>query len=114
MSYGIRAWDANGNLTFDSSTDLTLFSIYSQAIAGASVNRGSGLTISFPAYPGRQITAFMQSPYNNGSTDKWAVLSCRVSYPGSVPTVLIFVDNGTASLPICDGWLTVMLTGGSA
>lgn len=112
MSYGLQAWDANGREIFSSVTDFTMFYIYSDVVRAATVDRVNGRVISFPELAGRQIIAFMQSPYNNGSTSGWAVLSCRVTYPGQVPTVTIFVDNPQATLPICDGWLTVMLTGG--
>jgi len=111
-NFGLRTWDGNGNLEFDSTTDLTMFPIYSQAIQGVNVNRSSGLTINFPQWAGREIAAFMQSPYNWGSTDGWCVLSIRISYPNGVPTVLIFLDNANNNYSICDGWLTVMLTGG--
>jgi hypothetical protein len=120
MTYGIRAWDANGVLTFDSTVDLTLFPKTEQFLSGNSqVGNGAGITLSYPQFAGKKIMAFMTSPYGAyGSLDGYAVLSCRVSYPGGTPTVRVFVDRAFSSVDgsaqmICDGYLVVMLTGAS-
>ena len=120
MSYGMRAWDAAGVLTFDSVTDLTLFPKTEEFVSGNSqVGNGAGITRSYPQFAGKKIDAFMTSPYGTyGSLDGYAVLSCRIGYSSGVPTLQIFVDRafssttGAAQL-ICDGYLVVMLTGSS-
>jgi hypothetical protein len=124
MSYGVRAWDAQGNLTFDSTTDLTLFPKTEQFISGNSQVGPGGLSIAYPQFQGKKIMAFMTSPYGsyfvegvqNGNTPVPQVLSCRVVYSGGTPIVQIFSDGTRDSLtgqavPIYDGYLVVMLTG---
>jgi hypothetical protein len=128
MSYGMRAWNAQGVQTFDSYTDLTLFPKTEQFISGNSqVGGGVGISIAYPQFVGKKIMAFLTSPYgsyNPGNTidgtEEYkmgaSVLSCQVSYPGGVPTVRIFVDRNQdtltgAQMPIHDGYLVVMLTG---
>jgi hypothetical protein len=112
MTYGVRTWDGStGELTFDSPSELVLFAIEERVVTGSSVGRGAGITFSYPAYTGKKINAFMQSPYDTGDLDGWCVLSCRISYPSGVPTVTVFVDNSTSSLPICSGYLVVTYTG---
>ena len=112
MSYGILCRDlATGAVTYDTRLESTLFWIAGQAITGASVGTGAGLTFSYPAYTGKKIIANLTSPYQTGDLQGWAVLSARVSYPGGVPTVQVFVDNATAGLPVCDGYLLVYFTG---
>lgn len=96
---------------FDSRAESTLFWIAEAAIAGVSVGTGAGRTFSYPAYAGKKIVANLVSPYQTGDVDGWAVLSCRVSYPAGVPTVQVFVDNATAGIPVCDGYLVVYFTG---
>lgn len=86
-----------------------MFYIDEKLVTGASV--GNGLDFSYPAFAGKKIIATMMSPYQNGSVEKWAVLSCRVSYLNGVPTVRVFVDNGENGLPVCDGYLLVYATG---
>jgi phosphoribosylcarboxyaminoimidazole (NCAIR) mutase len=120
MTYGIRAWDAAGVLTFDSTTDLTLFPKTEEILSGNSqVGNGAGITRSYPQFAGKKIMPFLTSPYGAyGSLDGYAVLSCRVSYPNGIPTVSIFVDRAQSSITganqlICDGYLVVMLTGAS-
>ena len=133
MSYGMRAWDAQGNLTFDSVTDLTLFPQTEQFISGNSQVGANGLTISYPQFQGKKIMAFMTSPYGeyyheynytdpqnqtgpDAGTPIPAVLSCKVIYSGGTPSVMIFSDTNVDSLngqtiPLYDGYLVVMLTG---
>lgn len=119
MSYGMRAWDAQGNLTFDSVVDLTLFPKTEQFISGNSQVGASGLTLSYPQFQGKKIMAFMTSPYGDYiATDPPvpAVLSCRVSYPNGTPTIFIYADYPVdpltgQSVPNYDGYLVVMLTG---
>ncbi|WP_332848721.1 hypothetical protein [Massilia sp. S19_KUP03_FR1] len=112
MTYGMRAWDAQGNLTFDSTVDLTLFPKTEQFISGNNqVGSGAGLTLSYPQFQGKKIMPFLTSPYGDYDPYPSAVLSCRVSYPNGTPTVRIFVDNNAVGLPILDGYLVVMLTG---
>lgn len=128
MSYGMRAWDAQGNLTFDSTIDLTLFPKTEQFIPGSSIG-SSGITISYPQFAGKKIMPFLTSPYGNYYVDAMslgnplqnttpvpAVMSCRVSYPNGIPTVSLFttslVDPATNQpIPTYDGYLVVMLTG---
>lgn len=114
MSMGIICRDpATGAVTYDSRQENTLFLIAEQAIAGSSVGTGAGLTLTYPAYTGKKIVANMISPYQTGEIDGWAVLSCRVTYPGGVPTVRVFVDNAATALPLCDGMLLIYYTGAS-
>lgn len=110
MSYGILCRDLETKqVMFDSRLEVTMFYIGEQQITGSTV--GTGLTYSYPAFTGKKIMANMTSPYQNGSVDGWSVLSCRVSYPGGVPTVSVFVDNALSSLPVSDGHLLVYATG---
>lgn len=110
MTQGILCRDLEtGAVTFDSRQEVTMFHIGEQQVAGASV--GAGRDFSYSGFIGKKIVATMTSPYQNGSVDGWAVLSCRVSYPGGVPTVRVFVDNALSSLPVCDGYLLVYATG---
>lgn len=113
MSYGMRAWDAQGNLTFDSTVDLTLFHKTEQFISGNSQVGVSGVTLSYPQFQGKKIMPFLTSPYGDYLPYPAAVLSCRVSYPNGVPTISIFSDNNGNGLPMYDGYLVVMLTGAS-
>lgn len=118
---GLRVRDAQTQqVTFDSTVDLTLFPKTEEFISGNSqVGNGAGITRSYPQFAGRQIMAFLTSPYGTyGSVRGFAVLSCRISYPSGIPTVAIFVDNAYSSTtgapqPINDGYLVVMLTGAS-
>lgn len=96
---------------YDSRAENTLFWIAEEAIAGASVGIGAGRTFSYPAYSGSKMVANLVSPYQVGDVDGWAVLSCRVSYPSGIPTVQVFVDNATAGLLVCDGYLMIYFTG---
>lgn len=109
MSWGVRVRAADGTVTFDSTVEQVLFPIDERTIAGSSV--GGGLTYSYPDYTGKKVVAMLTSPYQNGEVAGWAVLSCRVTYPGGVPTVTVFVDNATSGLPRCDGYLVVSFTG---
>jgi hypothetical protein len=118
MTNGLRTWDQNtGALTFDSYTDFVLFPQVEQFISGNSqVGSGAGLTLSYPQFQGKKVMPFLTCPYGNYTPSPAATLSCRVSYPGGVPTVSVFVDNNFDpltgnSLPILDGYLVVMLTG---
>jgi hypothetical protein len=124
MAYGMRVWDTQGNLTFDSTTDLTLFPKTEQFISGNSQVGTAGLTISYPQFQGKKIMAFMTSPFGDyfvdgpagNNTPVPAVLSCRVAYSNGTPIVQIFSDNTIDGLtgqavPIYDGYLVVMLTG---
>lgn len=120
MNYGIRAWDAAGVLTFDSTTDLTLFPKTEQFLSGNSqVGNGAGITLSYPQFAGKKIMAFLTSPYGTyGSTLGFAVLSCVVGYVNGIPNVRVFADRPFdsvtgAAVNICDGYLVVMLTGSS-
>jgi phosphoribosylcarboxyaminoimidazole (NCAIR) mutase len=111
-SYGVLCRDLQTReVLYDSRAESTMFWIAEEAIAGPSVGTGAGLTFSYPAYAGKKIVANLVSPYQSGDVDGWAVLSCRVSYPSGVPTVQVFVDNATAGLPVCDGYLVVYFTG---
>ena len=111
-SYGALCRDLQTQeVLYDSRAESTLFWIAEEAIAGASVGIGAGRTFSYPANAGKKIVANLVSPYQSGDVDGWAVLSCRVSYPSGVPTVQVFVDNATAGLPVCDGYLVVYFTG---
>lgn len=110
MAVGILCRDLDtGQVTYDSRQESTMFYIGEHYVTGASV--GPGLTFTYPAYQGKKIIATMASPYQTGSLDKWAVLSCRVSYPGGLPTIRVFVDNEASGLPVCDGNLMVYSTG---
>lgn len=109
MSYGVQTFTAASVATFDSSLEFTQLAIDERVVLGGSV--GNGVTFQYPDYAGKKISACMASPYQNGSTDGWAVLSCRVTYSSGVPWVSIFVDNTAAGLPVCDGLLQVFLTG---
>jgi hypothetical protein len=127
MSYGMRAWNAQGVLTFDSTTDMTLFPKTERFISGnGEVGGGAGISIAYPQFAGRKIMPFLTSPYGdyypgvtgNNVPAGASVLSCRVSYPNGIPTVNVFVDNNRDALngnqmPIFDGYLVVMLTGSS-
>lgn len=115
MSYGARFWDPGGALTFDTTAEHTLFFVDERFIAGSTV--GSGISFSYPAFAGKKVAAFMQCPYGTGDVDGWLIQSCRVSYPGGIPTVSVFFDNpgatnvdGTA-YNAADGYLIVMWTG---
>ena len=110
MSFGTQTFTPSGGILFDSTVEHVLFNSYEQGIQGSSVPTG-GLSISYPGLVGKKISASLISPYQVGSIDGWAVLSCRVTYPSNVPTVLVFVDNTKATLPKCDGYLTVFDTG---
>lgn len=110
MSQGILCRDLEtGAVTFDSRQEVTMFYIGEQHVLGPSV--GSGISFNYPAFTGKKIMATMSSPYQTGSVDAWAVLSCRISYTGGVPTVRVFVDNELGGLPVCDGYLLVYATG---
>ena len=111
-NYGVISRDLQTReVLYDSRAENTLFWIAEESIPGASVGTGLGRTFSYPAYAGKKIVANLVSPYQSGDVDGWAVLSCRVSYPSGVPTVQVFVDNATAGLPVCDGYLVVYFTG---
>lgn len=128
MTFGIRAWSAQGDQTFDSYTDLTLFPKTEQFIPGSSIGSG-GITISYPQFAGKKIMPLLTSPYGDhyvnamslgdplqNTTPVPAVMSCRLSYPNGIPTVLLFttslVDPATnQAVPTYDGYLVVMLTG---
>lgn len=109
MSFGVQTFTAASVATFDSSLEFTQLSIEEIEIVGSSVVDGK--TFQYPDYAGRKISANLTSPFRNGSTDGWAVLSCKVSYGGGIPRVTVFVDNSTAGLPVCDGLLQVFATG---
>lgn len=109
MSFGVQAFTESGVATFDSSLEFTQFIIDERVVAGGSV--GTGVTYQYPDYTGQKISASLVSPYQNGSIDGWAVLSCRVDYGSGIPRVSVFVDNATAGLSVCDGLLLVFLTG---
>lgn len=107
-AYVLQSWRQNGELIFDSYMDHVLFFIEERAVAPASV--GGGVSFSYPEHTGRKISAFLTSPYQTGDLDAWAVQSCRVSYPGGVPTVTVFFDN-VGHPQKCDGLLRVFWTG---
>lgn len=117
----LRGRNAAGVVTFNSLTALVLFQIDDRDIAGSSLTAGTaGLTFTYPAYTGFKISAFMQSPYNNGEEQGMGVQSCRVTYPSGVPTVQVFVPynaidhiNPPAGYPVADGHLAVFYTGAS-
>lgn len=110
MSYGLLCRDPEtGAVTYDSRQETTMFYIDEKLVPGASV--GHGLEFSYPGFSGKKIVATMMSPYQNGSVEKWAVLSCRVSYSNGIPVVQVFVDNSDNGLPVCDGYLLVYATG---
>lgn len=115
MTYGARFYDASGNLTYDSTTDHTLFQIDERAIPASSV--GNGVTFTYPDHAGRKVAAFLVSPYGGTGQAGSKVQQCRVSYPSGVPTVTVsFADpNGTdvtgSQYPKEDGYLTVFWTG---
>lgn len=125
MTFGMRAWNAQGVLTFDSTTDLTLFPKTEQFIFGNSQVGDNGLSIAYPQFQGKKIVAFMTSPYGEyfverappfaSSSPVPAVLSCRVVYSGGTPIVQIFSDIRQDAfghhVPIYDGYLVVMLSG---
>lgn len=111
-SHGVISRDLQTReVLYDSREENTLFWIVEEAIAGAGVGTGAGRTFSYPAYAGKKIVANLVSPYQTGDVDGWAVLSCRVSYPSGIPTVQVFVDNATAGLPVCDGYMMIYFTG---
>jgi hypothetical protein len=112
VSSGIQCFDAGGNKTFDSTTDNVLFSLEERVIQPAEINRQGTVTFSYPAYAGMKLNAFL-TVYNNGGVDVWAVPSCRVTYPGGIPTVSIWVDNKRDDIPICTTMLSVFYTGAS-
>ena len=115
MSFGVRAMDSSGSVTFDSTAEHVLFYRDEQTIPAGSV--GAGITFAYPDLTGRKIAAFLQSPFTVGSIIGYAIQSCRVSYPGGIPTVSVFFDNTTDTapspytLPKADGHLTVMYCG---
>lgn len=109
MTFGLQAFTASSVLTFDSSAEYTLFLIDERSISGNSV--GTGLTITYPSYAGHKIVANLTSPYQNGSIDGYAVLSCRISYNSGVPQVTVFIDNNNNGIPVCDGYLLVFDSG---
>jgi hypothetical protein len=114
----MRAWDAQGNLTFDSNVDLTLFPKTEEVLSGNNqVGNGAGITRTYPQFQGKKIMPFLTSPYGTyGGLEGYAVLSCRVTYPNGTPTINIFVDKAQSTIdgsnqPINDGYLVVMATG---
>lgn len=120
MTYGLRVWNTQGVLTFDSTTDLTLFPQTEQFISGNSQVGQGTLSIPFPQFQGKKIQAFMMSPFGdyayNGTPPVPAVLSCRVVYSNGTPVVQVFSDMKVDGLtgqvvPVYDGYLVVMLTG---
>ena len=111
-SHGVISRDLQSReVLYDSRAENTLFWIAEEAIAGGSVGTGAGRTFSYHSFAGKKLVANLVSPYQTGDVDGWAVLSCRISYPSGIPTVQVFVDNATAGLPVCDGYLTVYFTG---
>lgn len=110
MSYGLKIRNAAGAVTFDSTSEKVLRFITEQYISGAGFTE---FTNSYPAYTGNKIVPILTSPFQTGDIDGCSVLSCRVTYPGGVPTVRVFVDNTNADLPICDGYLIIFATGAS-
>lgn len=110
MAYGLQCWTRAGELIFDSSAEHVLFFIEERQVLPADV--GGGLTFTYPSHTGRKIAAFLTSPYQTGDLDAWSVQSCRVTYPGGVPTVTVFFDN-VGHPNKCDGLLMVFGTGSS-
>ncbi|MGJ9420476.1 hypothetical protein ACHAC9_22370 [Massilia sp. CMS3.1] len=104
---------ATGAVTFDSTVEHVLAVHWDGIIYGGNVGTGAGVTYSFPELAGKRVQAFMYSPYNNGEVDGWSVLSCRVSYPNGIPTVAVFGDESRPGIPVCDGMLSVIKTGGN-
>lgn len=112
MTYGAQTFSQMSVEEFNSSAEHTLFLIDQQQISGSSV--GAGIFFMYADYAGLQVSAELLSPYQTGDINGWAVLSCRVVYTAAkVPQISVFVDNTSAGLPVCDGYLRVYLTGGT-
>lgn len=114
MSYGVLCRDLETKeVIYDSRKENTLFWVAEEGIQGANVGTGAGITFRYPAFAGKKLVVNLTSPYNYGELEGWAVLSCRISYPGGIPTVQVFVDNALAGIPVADGFMLVYYTGAS-
>jgi len=109
MAHGVRVRNADGKITFDSSTDNVLFPFDERVVPGSIVRSNPSYT--YPAQTGKQIVAFLISPYQTGDIDGCIVQSCSVTYANGVPSVNVFVDNLSTTLPVADGYLIVCATG---
>ena len=108
MSKGIRC-SSSGAVLFDSSAENVLMLRDEQSVSAAQGQ--AGITFSYPDLAGWQVSATLISPFSVGTLDRWAVLSCRVSYAAGYPQVSVFIDNPNGNFPVCDGQLTVFQTG---
>lgn len=105
----VMCWFPNGELNYDSSAVDTLFFVEERVISGA--NGFSSVTFTYPAYTGQRLVPFLVSPFQNGDVEGYIILSCEITYSNGVPTVRVYVEYPSSSLPRADGLLTVMYSG---
>jgi hypothetical protein len=73
MAFGLRLWDAAGNLTFDS--DVPIVGCYMGIFNGVI---GSTSTISFPSIPGRSVSVRLNIGWPTGVSP---VVDLSAGYP---------------------------------